>query len=78
MKEKLCTFIQTILKFVPKDPIHNKSSMVQVMAWHLTGNKPLPHADSDLQHHKASLGHNEFTNIFQLIYFMWHEVSQST
>ena len=76
MKEKLCIFIQTMLQFVPKDPIHNKSSMVQVMALHIPGSKP--YVDSDLQHHKASLGHNEFTNIFQPIYTMWHQGSQST
>ena len=29
------------LKFVPKGPIDNKSSLVQVMAWHQTGAKPL-------------------------------------
>ena len=34
--------IQISLKFVPKDPIHNKSALVQVMAWHNTGDKPLP------------------------------------
>ena len=30
------------LKFVPKGTIDNKSSLVQVMAWCQTGNKPLP------------------------------------
>ena len=29
------------LKFVPMSPINNKSSLVQVMTWRLTGNKPL-------------------------------------
>ena len=29
------------LKFVPKGPIHNKSSLVQVMAWRRIGDKPL-------------------------------------
>ena len=28
-------------KFVPKDPVDNKSALVQVMAWHRTGDKPL-------------------------------------
>ena len=31
-------------KFVPKGPIHNKSALVQVMAWRRTGDKPLPEA----------------------------------
>ena len=26
----------------PKGPIDSKSALVQVMAWHRTGNKPLP------------------------------------
>ena len=29
------------LKFVPKGPIYYKSALVQVMAWHRTGEKPL-------------------------------------
>ena len=34
--------IQIPLKFVPKDPIDNKSALVQIMAWCRPGNKPLP------------------------------------
>ena len=30
------------LKFVPKGPFDYKSALVQVMAWHRTGEKPLP------------------------------------
>ena len=30
------------LKFIPKGPIDCKSALVQVMAWHRTGEKPLP------------------------------------
>ena len=30
------------LKFVPRSPIDNKSTLVQVMAWRRTGDKPLP------------------------------------
>ena len=29
-------------KFVPKGPVHNKSTLVQVMAWRRTGDKPIP------------------------------------
>ena len=29
-------------KFIPKGPIDYKSALVQVMAWHRTGEKPLP------------------------------------
>ena len=34
--------IQIALKFVPMSSIANKAALVQVMAWHLTGDKPLP------------------------------------
>ena len=30
------------LKFIPKGPIDYKSALVQVVAWHRTGEKPLP------------------------------------
>ena len=33
---------QISLKYVPRSSIHNKPSLVQVMAWHRTGDKPLP------------------------------------
>ena len=34
--------VQFPLKFVPRSPIDNKPDLVQVMAWHRTGSKPLP------------------------------------
>ena len=34
--------IKISLKFVPRSPIDNKPALVQVMAWHLWGDKPLP------------------------------------
>ena len=45
-----CTFlnendripIRISLKFVPQSPFDNKQVLVQVMAWHRTGDKPLP------------------------------------
>ena len=30
------------LKYVPGSPLDNKPALVQVMAWHQTGYKPLP------------------------------------
>ena len=33
--------IQLSLKFVPRSPIDNKPALVQIMAWHRTGDKPL-------------------------------------
>ena len=39
---KFVYFFQIWLKIVPKGLIDNKPSLVQVMAWHRTGDKPLP------------------------------------
>ena len=36
--------IQILLKFVIKGPINNIPALVQVMAWHRTGDKPLSEA----------------------------------
>ena len=41
MKEKFCILIPISLKLVPKGEIGNKSALVQVMARHRTGDKPL-------------------------------------
>ena len=41
MKENLYISIWIQLKCVPKGPIDNMSALVQVMAWHWTGDKPL-------------------------------------
>ena len=35
-------WIRISLKFVHRSPIGNKPALVQVMAWHRTGDKPLP------------------------------------
>ena len=40
--ESVWISITISLKFVPKGPIDYKSALVQVMAWHRTGEKPLP------------------------------------
>ena len=36
--------IQIPWKFVPKNPIDNKPTLVEVMSWCRTGDKPLPEA----------------------------------
>ena len=41
VNEKFCILIKISLKFVPKGPINNNPALVQIMAWHRTGNKPL-------------------------------------
>ena len=40
-KEKLHVLIHISLKFAPKGPIDNTSGLVQIMAWHLKGDKLL-------------------------------------
>ena len=42
LNENFCILIRTSLKFVPMGPISNKWTLVQVMAWHRIGDKPLP------------------------------------
>ena len=40
LNENYHIFTQISLKFVPNGPIYDKPSLVQVKAWHPTGNKP--------------------------------------
>ena len=42
INESVWISITISLKFIPKGPIDYKSARVQVMAWHRTGEKPLP------------------------------------
>ena len=55
--EKFCILIKFSKKFVCKGPIDNNSALVQVMAWHREGYKPLPEpiqtkfTDAYLQHY---------------------------
>ena len=51
--------IHILLKFVPKSQILNNSSVVQVMAWSWTGDKPLP--DPMLTQVHDTMGHHKFT-----------------
>ena len=41
MNEKVQIFIKISLNFVPKVWINNIPALVQIMAWHRPGNKPL-------------------------------------
>ena len=38
----ICILIWISLQFVPTGPIDNKWTLVQVMAWRRTGDKPIP------------------------------------
>ena len=42
LNENVRISIQILLKFVSNGPIDNKSTLVQVMVWRRTGDKPLP------------------------------------
>ena len=42
LNENIRISIMISLKFVPRVPNDNKSTLVQVMAWRRTGDKPLP------------------------------------
>ena len=50
--ESVWISITISLKFVPKDPIDHKSALDQVMAWHRTGEKPLPESIADQIHRR--------------------------
>ena len=42
MKGKFSYFDSNFTKYIPEGLIDGKSVVVQVMAWHQTGDKPLP------------------------------------
>ena len=54
--ESVWISITISLKIIPNGPIDYKSALVQVMAWHWTGEKPLPESmltqftDAYIQH----------------------------
>ena len=56
VNEKFCILIKISLKFVPKGPIDNNPALIQIMAWHRIGDKPLSEpmltqfADAYIQH----------------------------
>ena len=41
LNEKNCTFVPISIEYTPKGPIINMPVLVQMMAWHRTGDKPL-------------------------------------
>ena len=41
LNENFVILTQISLKFIPKGPIDNKPALVQIMAWHCSGSKPL-------------------------------------
>ena len=73
MNENFCTLIWISLKSVHKGPIDNKSALVQVMAWHQTGDKPLPEAimtrftDAYIQH-SGVMSQTIFSSLFSMYF----------
>ena len=63
--------IQISLKFVPNDPINNKTGLVQIMAWCRAGDKPLIWNHNGLVCWRmyASLGHDEI--IMRWWFILW-------
>ena len=41
LNERFCILIKISLKFVPKGPIDNILALVEILAWHQIGDKPL-------------------------------------
>ena len=41
LNENICISNTTWLKFVPGGPVDNNTALIQIMAWHWTGYKPL-------------------------------------
>ena len=41
LNEKFCVSIRISLKFVSQSPINNIAALVQIMAWHQSGDEPL-------------------------------------
>ena len=70
LNENVSIFIKILLKFVPNGSIHNKSALVQVMAWRRTGDKPSPEVmitqftDAYMRHYGGELNDaNHHTDI---------------
>ena len=44
LNKKIQSFIEILLRFVPKGAIDNRPALVKIMAWRLFGAKPLSEA----------------------------------
>ena len=63
MNENVWIFIKTSLQFVPKGQTDNKSALIQVMACHCKGNKPLLEPMlTKIYADMAPLGHSELAH----------------
>ena len=66
--ENVWISIKISLKFVPKDPINNISTLVQIMVWRCSGDKPLSEPMMVSWRIYAPLGLNELKTIGHLFY----------
>ena len=72
MNKNSCISIRNPLKFVPKGPFYNTWALVQVMAWHRTGDKPLPElmltqfSDAYMLHYREIMMTSWNGNIFRV------------
>ena len=72
--ESVWISITISLKFIPKGPIDYKSALVQVMAWHRTGEKPITQINADPIHRRiyTTLGGNKITRSGRSFTGVWH------
>ena len=71
LNEYVCILLKISLKFVAKGPINNIPSLVQVMAWRRSGDKPLsePMMVSLMTH--ICVARPQWVNNFIKIYVYW-------
>ena len=62
MNENVRISIKISLRFVPKTPINNVPVLVQIMAWHRSGNKPLSERMMGYRNWYLDFGHCGVTN----------------
>ena len=82
--ESVWISITISLKFIPKGPIDYKSALVQVMAWHRTGEKPLPESMltkftdayiyTALGGNKITKSGRSFTGVWYILFSLLHFV----
>ena len=73
LNEKFCILIKILLKFVPKGPIDNNPTLVQIMAWRRIGDKTL--FEPMLTHICGTWGrwfNQEFGNLQYLVFGVLH------
>ena len=77
LNENIWITIKISLKFVPKGPINNIPTLVQIMSWRQPGDKPIWTNDGWLNYRRiyAALGFNELTNSCKTPKFLFKKVN---